>query len=127
MISRRKSYSLLVKPLAFAVLCGLGGTAEAIQFNWDDAIKGSVDTTLSYGVAVRASKRDINLYGIANGGNSRSVNDDDGNLNYDKGDLYSNLAKASMDIEAKWKNYGDRKSTRLNSSHGGISRMPSSA
>ena len=47
MISRRKSYSLLLKPLAFAVLCGLGGTAEAIQFNWDDAIKGSVDTTLS--------------------------------------------------------------------------------
>jgi hypothetical protein len=106
MISRRKTFSLLLKPLAFATLCALGGTAEAIQFNWEDAITGSVDTTLSYGVAVRASKRDINLYGIANGGNSRSVNDDDGNLNYDKNELYSNLVKASMDIEAKWKNWG---------------------
>jgi hypothetical protein len=96
----------MFKPLVFATLCAIGGTAEAIQFNWEDAITGSVDTTLSYGVAVRASQRDINLYGIANGGNSRSVNDDDGNLNYNKGDLYSNLVKASMDIEAKWKNWG---------------------
>jgi hypothetical protein len=106
MISRKKSFSLMLKPLAFATLCALGGTAEAIQFNWEDAITGSVDTTLSYGVAVRASKRDINLYGIANGGNSRSVNEDDGDLNYDNGKLYSNLAKASMDVEAKWKNWG---------------------
>jgi hypothetical protein len=106
MISRRKSISLLLKPLAFATLCALGGTAQAIQFNWQDAITGSVDTTLSYGIAVRAAKPDLNLIGIANGGNSRSVNEDDGDLNYKKGDLYSNLAKASMDIEAKWKNYG---------------------
>jgi len=106
MISRRKSFSLMLKPLAFATLCALGGTAQAIQFNWEDAITGSVDTTLSYGVALRAAPRNINLYGIANGGNSRSVNDDDGNLNYDNNELYSNLAKASMDIEAKWKNWG---------------------
>ncbi len=106
MISRGKSFSLMLKSLAFVALCGLGGTAQAIQFNWEDMITGSVDTTLSYGVAVRASKRDINLVGIANGGNSRSVNDDDGNLNYNNGELYSNLVKASMDIEAKWKNWG---------------------
>jgi hypothetical protein len=106
MISRRKPFSLMLKPLAVATLCALGGTAEAIQFSWEDMITGSVDTTLSYGVAVRNAKPDLNLIGIANGGNSRSTNEDDGDLNYKKGDLYSNLAKASMDIEAKWKNWG---------------------
>lgn len=94
------------RPLALAI--ALLGTAPAfaLQFELPNGIRANVDTTLSYGVAVRASGRDPTLFGIANGGTSRSVNEDDGNLNFDKGDLFANAVKATVDAELKWRNFG---------------------
>lgn len=94
--------------LPFAVATALLGClpAYALQFEMDNGLKTSIDTTLSYGISVRASARDPALYGIANGGSSRSVNDDDGNLNFENNKAFSNVAKATVDLEMKWKNYG---------------------
>ena len=94
------------KPLAVAVaLLGAPG-AHALQFELPNDIKASVDTTLTYGVSIRASGRDPALIGIVNGGTSRSVNEDDGDLNFAKGKPFANLVKATVETELKWHNFG---------------------
>ena len=95
-----------VKPLVIALALGGAGPAFAYQFKMENGVTASVDTTLSYGISIRNSARDLNLVGIANGGHSRSVNEDDGDLNYDKGKAFSNAVKATVDVEVKWKNFG---------------------
>src|SRR5687768_8673418 len=94
------------KPLAIAIALLGAAPALAFQFNLPGGATATVDTTLSYGYSVRAQERDRSLIGIANGGTSRSVNEDDGNLNFDKGDPFANVIKATVDAELKWRNFG---------------------
>jgi Protein of unknown function (DUF1302) len=101
-----KAFRPAMKPLALAVALAGAAPAFALQFEFDNGIKANVDTTLSYGIAIRASGRDPALIGIANGGTSRSVNEDDGDLNFDKGKAFANVVKATTDVEIKWKNFG---------------------
>jgi hypothetical protein len=101
-----------LKPLALALCLASAGTANALQFSWDNDVKMSLDTTISYGASFRAEGRDSSLIGIANngvngaGGTSRSVNEDDGDLNFDKGKAFANIIKATSDLEIKWRNFG---------------------
>jgi hypothetical protein len=95
------------KPIALGIALAGAAPAYALQFSFDNPdIKLNVDTTVSYGISVRAASRDPQLIGIANGGQTRSVNEDDGDLNFEKDKAFANLVKATTDIEAKWKNYG---------------------
>ncbi len=102
----KSAYRPMLKPLALAL--ALAGAAPVFAFQYDlgNGITGAIDTTLSYGVSVRAGNRDSGLVGIANGGTARSVNEDDGNLNYDKNKPFANVAKATVDAEMKYKNFG---------------------
>ena len=93
-------------PLAVALALWGAAPAHALQFELPNGIKASVDTTVSYGVSVRASERDPALIGIANGGTSRSVNEDDGDLNFEKNKPFANVVKAVVDAEIKWRNFG---------------------
>lgn len=102
----KRTFRPLLKPLAVSLAVAGMGPAFAFQFDLGNGIKGSFDTTASYGVSVRASSRDPALVGIANGGTERSVNEDDGNLNYDKNKPFANIAKATSELELKWKNFG---------------------
>ena len=95
-----------LKPVAFAVALAVAGPAGAFQFKFDNGLTGSFDTTASYGVSVRAGSRDSQLIGIANGGESRSVNEDDGNLNYKRNKPFANLVKATSDLELKYGRFG---------------------
>ncbi len=95
-----------LKPLALALALAGAGSAQAVQFSLENGLQGSVDTTLSYGVSIRARERSPALVGIANGGTARSVNEDDGNLNFDKGDRFANAVKATVETELKWRNFG---------------------
>ena len=94
------------KPLAFAVALLGAPAAQALQFELPSDIKLNVDTTLSYGISVRTQGRDPTLIGIANGGTSRSVNEDDGDLNWDSGSPFANVVKATVETELKWRNFG---------------------
>lgn len=83
--------------------------AQAFEFSLADGeVKGSFDTTLSYGVLMRADKRDPTLVGgIATGrGTAASVNGDDGNLTYDRGDVVSSLFKMNNDLALSYRNFG---------------------
>ncbi len=102
----RPAIRTTLKPLVLALALAGAGPVLAVQFAMDNGLTGSVDTTLSYGLSVRANVRDPWLVGIANGGYSRSVNEDDGNLNYDKNKPFANIAKATADVELKYGKFG---------------------
>lgn len=74
------------------------GAFEFGQGDWN----GNLDTTLSYGLIWRVQDRDERLIGTANGGTARSVNYDDGNLNYKKG-LVSNVVKATSELALNYR------------------------
>ncbi len=96
----------VVKVVTLAVCMALSGAAGAEQFKFDNGVSGSFDTTISAGVSVRTEKQDPSLIGIANGGTSRSVNEDDGDRNYNKGKTFSETLKVTHDLELKQDTWG---------------------
>lgn len=90
--------------LLLAAALTLAPAARAIMFELGD-VKGSFDTTLSFGTLSRLHDPDRTLFGLAAGGLQRSVNADDGNLNFDKG-IVSMLAKVNHDLQLDYKNMG---------------------
>ncbi|CAD5109379.1 DUF1302 domain-containing protein [Zestomonas carbonaria] len=95
--------------LGRAVLLGmLGGTAgyaQAFNFETESGWSGSLDTTLSLGSSWRAEARDNELYSRLDGqviGKNDGLggsNTDGGNLNYDRGDRFSTIAKILTEFE----------------------------
>jgi hypothetical protein len=82
-------------------------TAMAVEFELKDGeVTGSLDTTVSYGALWRVTGRDKTEVALANGGSKSSANFDDGNLNYDRGDLVSSLFKMTNDLDLNYKNFG---------------------
>ena len=79
-------------------------SAAAFQFEAGE-ITGSLDSTLSYGATWRVQDQSSQLIGTAAGGTARSVNFDDGNLNYGKG-LISNVAKLTSDLAVNYRSVG---------------------
>lgn len=97
--------------LAALLLAGLGsppaGSRELYRNEAQD-LSVRLDTTVSLGVSLRTQDQDRGLIWIGHGGtnsNAASINNDDGNLNYDRGDVYSVLTKATSELEARWRNY----------------------
>lgn len=70
----------------------------------------SLDTTLSYGVNYRMESQDRRLIARANGGkgdNGALINSDDGNLNFKKGALFSEVAKVVTEMDLNFQDdYG---------------------
>lgn len=91
--------------IGLLVLIAWAPPAAAFEFHKGE-LAGSFDTTLSLGAAWRIQKRDPSLIGIANGGTARSVNEDNGDLNYENNDLYAAPIKATHELELKYRNYG---------------------
>lgn len=94
--------------LAVAGLALLGtlplGVAQAFQVRSGDWTT-SLDTTVSYGVSYRMEGQDDKLIARANGGsgsNSGLINSDDGNLNFKKGDLFSQMVKVVSEMDLRY-------------------------
>jgi hypothetical protein len=103
--SRRRQFAAV-----FALALMLAPALRAVVFQWDD-VKGSFDTTISVGGLFRVNDPDPAYYGITNSfngvaGKQRSVNADDGNLNYRGGQLASFLVKASHDLQLDYGKMG---------------------
>ena len=82
------------------------GAAHALPFQLENGWEGEWNTTLSVGSQWRAEGQDNDLYSAANGalrgksgGTGGSV--DAGNLNYDKGDRFSTIAKFVTDLSLR--------------------------
>ena len=124
-------------PLAAAVALGLFVTPMAQAFDFENGgLTGSLDTTVSYGVSVRAGDQAEDLIGKATYNPSAyllnqqlsppfntlgtfagslaqqalpgrwSTNRDDGNIKYDSGDLFSNAFKITSELELNYGNWG---------------------
>lgn len=93
----------VVLPVLLAMLCGT--PAAAFQFDFGE-VEGSLDSTISYGMSWRMSDQDKDIIGLANGGRAYSVNGDDGNLNYDRDDAFSSLAKITSDLDLRYGDFG---------------------
>lgn len=65
--------------------------------NWE----GSFDSTFTVGAGWRMEERDDAKVGIANGGTAWSNNNDDGNLNFDKGDTFSKAIKGLHELDLR--------------------------
>lgn len=97
-----------------AALMALGGVhaAHAIDIRTDDGWTGSFDTTLTYGFAVRASRSDPSNIGIGNapyspvGGTAMSVTNDDGDLNFKRGQPVSKVMRATHEIDMNRGSFG---------------------
>ncbi|MCJ8169352.1 DUF1302 domain-containing protein [Atopomonas sediminilitoris] len=90
-------------PLALGAiaLMGCSTASQAFQIREPDWTL-SIDTTLSYGVSYRMESQDRRLIARANGGrgdNAALINSDDGNLNFKKGELFSQVVKAVSDLD----------------------------
>ena len=82
----------------------ISDVASATDFRLGE-VEGLIDLSLSYGLQVRTQDRDDETIGIANGGDARSVNFDDGNLNYDTG-ISSNMVGGSAELTVRWRGLG---------------------
>jgi hypothetical protein len=87
------------------VVLGISTPVRAIDIGKGELL-GSLDTTLSYGLSTRVAERDSRLVSVANGGAGYSSNVDDGNLNYDNGDIFSNVIKATSELEINYRDIG---------------------
>ncbi len=85
----------------------LPASAYAFEIrNQAGEVIGSFDTTISLSGSVRANSRDPALVGITNGGTSRDINSDDGNLNYDKNKTFSSPLRVTHELGLKQGSYG---------------------
>lgn len=96
---------------AFAATLLTGGVAQAEAYKFGD-VSVSMDTTLSAGVSMRTSERECSNVSLVNGGcrgpggRETGINSDNGNLNFDQWDFTDAIVRATVDVQASWKNYG---------------------
>jgi hypothetical protein len=83
--------------LAIGAALALSSPAHAVTFEWGNW-SGSWDNTVSYGISVRGEDSDPRLIGRGNGGTGYIGADDDGNLNFDSGDIFSNIIKGTSEM-----------------------------
>lgn len=85
-------------PLAIAAALAVSSPAYAVTFDWGDW-SGSWDNSISYGISWRGADQDSKLIGKGNGGTAEAILTDDGDLNFEKGDIFSNIIKGTSEFE----------------------------
>ncbi|RJF86693.1 DUF1302 family protein [Oleomonas cavernae] len=91
--------------LCAACALGISATAFAYDFELGEEITGSIIMSLSTGAQMRMADRDPRNYGYYYGGGLISAGNDDGNLNFDKYDVVSQVSTAKAELALNWKNY----------------------
>jgi hypothetical protein len=103
----KQSTRCVPKVLVIAMMGAFSGQATAIEFEAGDGWQGNWNSSFSLGTSWRAGNADSRLYGQANGalvGKTDGTGNntiDEGNLNYNKGDRFTTLAKLLTEVELK--------------------------
>jgi hypothetical protein len=84
------------------LLAAPAGSSELFRIG---EVEGVANLSIGYGILSRVEGRDSDLVGAGNGGNSPSVNFDDGNLNYDAG-IVANQLRGTAEVALRWRNFG---------------------
>ena len=88
--------------------CALSIPAAAFEFTWGE-IEGSLNSQISLGASWRMSDQDAQLVTPGNApgfGLASTSTGDDGNLNFDDGDVYSLILKGVHDLELRKGDFG---------------------
>jgi hypothetical protein len=104
----RPARHLALGAAALSTLLAAAPGAHAVEFEYGD-VSGSVINTVSAGMQIRAEQRDRRFVSPANGGlpiPGLSTNSDDGNLNFDQGDIVSAPLRLTTEFDAKWRKFG---------------------
>lgn len=94
---------------AMAITAGLlPSVGAALEFRHEPTgLEGLFDFEAAYGLRLRTQDTDRELVSIAHGGTrNNSGNFDDGTLNYDRGDLVSNMVRGTGELTLRWGNFG---------------------
>ena len=87
---------------AIVAALAISSTAQAVTWEWGDW-EGSWDNTVTYGISWRGEDPDPALIGAGNGGAPKGAPStlvtDDGNLNFEKGDIFSNVIKGTSEMQ----------------------------
>ena len=89
--------------LAVAIAIGCVAPVQAVTFNIGE-VEGQFDSSLSVGASWSVRGADPDFIGTRNGGKASSQTNDDGRLNFKKGETFSKIFKGIHDLELK---YGD--------------------
>jgi hypothetical protein len=89
---------------AAVALC-LALPALGAEFTIGDEIEGQIITSLSTGFQMRLADRDPRNVGLYNGGTHHASSTDDGNLNFDKYDIISQITTVTSEISLKWQDF----------------------
>ena len=83
------------------------GWSWSLELYQNDDLRISLDSTVSWGIQMRVADRDDDLICFReNGGKAATANADDGNLNYDQGDIISNIAKINTELSLQSQYWG---------------------
>lgn len=92
----------------------VAGSVQAGDFTMDNGVEGRWSLNASVGTSIRAKDADTSLIMPGNGGIGGATGpsgpghsaQDDGNLNFKKGDAFSTIAKLIGEVDLKKDNYG---------------------
>ena len=93
------------KYLAAAIPLILAAQANAVEFNFGD-VEMSLDSQLTLGSSWRMEDRDDTLIQGISGADTNAQNINDGDLNFDKGDAFSQVFKGTHDFQISYENFG---------------------
>lgn len=98
---------VLLRAAVAVIASGLALSAQAAKFNWGE-IDGTFTSTISIGASWRVEdpEKDYIAPGNIEGGRASSSTGDDGNLNFEQGELYSTIFKGVHDLDLNYKNFG---------------------
>ncbi len=94
---------------ATLAIAAMGAATSAFAFDFQNesgSVTGNWDTTISFGEAWRLQNPDPALIATADGGTGRGPNTDNGDLNYKKGQPFSQALKLTTEFSLKYQNFG---------------------
>ena len=113
-ITKKPAWKFVQAPLATAVLATMASApTQALPFSLGDSIDGQFDLTVSAGLSMRAKNADLSLIAPQNTADGKSGTGtvlqgagDDGNINWNKGDFFSQSIKAIPELELVMGDFG---------------------
>ena len=94
-----------LRPLSAAIALALSSPLYAIEFTHGE-LEGSFNSQLSLGASWSIEDANQSTIAVGNGGTGYSNSSDDGKLNFDKGETFSEIFKGVHDLTLSYRNYG---------------------